>query len=87
MEQALIRKSKPGTLAAYRPLASERGSSLQTKLRRVIEAKAPIAPKDTAALLALSDRLCAGTLQAVDSTPSIRRGRDSNAGRLEDRQA
>ena len=85
MEQALIRKLKPGTLAAYRALASARGSSLEAELRRVIESNVPIAAKDSAALLALSDRLRAGTLEVADSTPSIRRDRDTNAGRLRGR--
>ncbi len=86
MEQALIRKLKPGTLSAYRAAASEKGSSVEAELRALIERHAPLPRKDSAALLRLSDDALALTLPDgpgpnSDSTLLIRRDRDTNHGK------
>ncbi|UZK69840.1 hypothetical protein OKW76_01900 [Sphingomonas sp. S1-29] len=84
MEQALVRKLKPGTLAAYRALAVERQTSLEAELRTVIETHAPKRAKDVEALTALSRGLRLRTHGVPsDSTPFLRQARDTNAGRLD----
>jgi plasmid stability protein len=84
MEQALIRRLKPGTLAAYRAHAAGKGTSLEAELRAVIEQHAPVPAKDGDALLALSRRLRARTIQSADSASYIRHARDTNADRLDE---
>ena len=84
MAQALIRKIKDETLADYRSAAAAKGRSLEAELRDLIERNRPLAKKDSAALLALSDRLRADTPASaahVDSTEYIRWARDTDAGR------
>ncbi len=82
MEQVLIRRLKDGTLADYRRAAEAHGRSLEAELRDVIERNRPAVKKDTARLLALSDRLRAMTLKpGGDSTAYIRWLRDTNMGR------
>jgi len=83
MAQALIRKIKDETLEAYRLSARTKGVSLEAELRDVVERNAPIYRKDSAALLALSERLQAMTLKpGGDSTKYIRWTRDTNCGRF-----
>ena len=89
MEQALIRRLKPGTLEAYRAVARAKGSSLEAELRKVIEANKPPPKKDCAALLRLSDEALAmtppdGPSEASDSTLWIRWDRDTNHGKWVD---
>lgn len=89
MDQALVRRLKPGTLDAYREFARERGSSLEAELREVIEANRPMRRKDCAALLRLSDEALAmtppdGPTIASDSTLLIRWDRDTNHGKWVD---
>jgi plasmid stability protein len=84
MAQALIRKIKDETLEAFRAAARDKGTSLEAELRDVIERNRPPGKKDSAALLALSKRLQAGTpasAAVVDSTEYIRWLRDTDAGR------
>ncbi len=84
MAQALIRKLKDETLADYRSAAAARGRSLEAELRDLIESNRPLRKKDSAALLALSERLRANTpagAARVDSTEYIRWARDTDAGR------
>lgn len=84
MAQALIRKIKDETLEAFRVAAREKGRSLEAELREVIERNRPSDHKDSAALLALSERLRANTpasASRVDSTEYIRWARDTDAGR------
>lgn len=87
MAQALIRKIKDETLAAYRSAANAKGRSLESELRDLIERNRPKPAKDRMALAALSERLRAQVpLEASeeDSTRYIRWMRDTNAGRLPD---
>lgn len=89
MEQALIRKLKPGTLAAYRAVAKAKGLSLEAELRAVIEANQPLPPKNCSALLRISDEALAmtppdGPLNVSDSTLLIRWDRDTNHGKWVD---
>jgi antitoxin FitA len=84
MAQALIRKIKDETLADYRSAAAAKGRSLEAELRELIEKNRPVLKKDSAALMALSERLRAGTpasAAGVDSTDYIRWARDTDAGR------
>jgi plasmid stability protein len=84
MAQALIRKIKDETLADYRSAAAAKGRSLEAELRDLIERNRPAREKDSAALMALSERLRAGTpasAASVDSTEYIRWARDTDAGR------
>jgi plasmid stability protein len=84
MAQALIRKIKDETLEAFRAAAREKGRSLEAELRDLIERNRPAGQKDSAALLALSDRLRADTpasAAGVDSTEYLRWARDTDAGR------
>lgn len=85
MAQALIRRIRDETLEAYRTAARARGSSLEAELRDTLEANRPAQVKDKAALLTLSDALLALTPEMTsDSTPFIRRMRDTNGGRWHD---
>jgi plasmid stability protein len=85
MEQALVRKLKPGTLAAYRSAARAKGLSLEAELRAVLEANQPMLAKDCEALLRISDEALAMTLpdgpDGSDSTLLIRWDRDTNHGK------
>lgn len=84
MAQALIRKIKDETLADYRAAAAAKGRSLEAELRELIESNRPTREKDSAALLALSERLRANTPEsaaAIDSTDYIRWARDTDDGR------
>lgn len=84
MEQALIRRLKPGTLGAYRELAKAHGRSLEAELRAVIEAGVPQPVKDPARLLAMSAAARARTIRVAepsDSTDLIREDRDTNHGK------
>ena len=85
MAQALIRRLHDETLEAYRAAARAKGNSLEAELRETLEANCPARGKDKAALLALSDALLALTPSMTsDSTPFIRRMRDTNGGRWQD---
>lgn len=89
MEQALVRKLKPGTLDAYRAVAGRKGRSLEAELREVIEAHAPSPKKDCAALLRMSDEALSmipphGPVNSSDSTLLIRWDRDTNHGKWVD---
>lgn len=84
MAQALIRKIDDDTLADYRAMAAEKGTSLEAELRDLIERNRPLRKKDPQALLELSRRLCAMTPPEAakeDSTAYIRWMRDTDAGR------
>ena len=84
MAQALIRKIKDETLADYRSAAAAKGRSLEAELRELIEKNRPGLQKDSAALMALSERLRADTpasAASVDSTDYIRWARETDAGR------
>lgn len=86
MEQAVIRRLKPGTLDIYRTRARDRGTSVEAELRRLIEADAAPYVKDCEALIRLSDEALAmtppdGPTDASDSTLLIRWDRDTNLGR------
>ena len=89
VEQALIRRLKPGTLAAYRAAAAERGTSLEAELRAVIEAHPPARKKDCDQLIRLSDEALAmtppdGPVEASDSTLLVRWDRDTQHGKWVD---
>ncbi len=85
MEQAIVRKLKPGTLDSYRAFASEQGTSVEAELRALIERNAPLRRKDCAALLRISDEALAMTPpdgpDGSDSTLLIRWDRDTNHGK------
>ena len=84
MAQALVRKIKDETLDDYRAAAAAKGRSLEAELRALIENNRPLRKKDSAALVALSERLRANTpasAASVDSTDYIRWARDTDAGR------
>ncbi|MFA6122986.1 MAG: hypothetical protein WCS75_07920 [Sphingomonas sp.] len=86
MEQAIVRRLRPGTLDLYRAAARRAGRSLEAELRALIEANAPLPVKDSAALLALSDEALAmtppdGPVSSSDSTVLIRWDRDTGGGR------
>ena len=86
MEQAIIRRLKPGTLDAYKAVAKEHGRSLEAELRALIENHTPKRKKDSAALLRLSDEALAmtppdGPPVGSDSTLLIRWDRDTGYGR------
>ncbi|WP_141395865.1 hypothetical protein [Sphingomonas spermidinifaciens] len=82
MEQALIRKLKPGMLAAYRALASGCVSSRKTELRCVIEATAPFAKKNPCdADGAFRSRVAGGC--ELPTALTIHHDRVSKAGRLD----
>ena len=86
MEQAIVRRLRPGTLDAYRVAAKRAGRSLEAELRALIEASAPMPEKDSAALLKLSDEALAmtppdGPVDVSDSTLLIRWDRDTNHGK------
>ena len=82
MEQAIIRKLKDGTLAPYRELAKAKGRSLEAELRDLIERNKPSIRQSPEALRELSERACRLTLggMSADSTPFIRRMRDTDSG-------
>lgn len=85
VEQATIRRLRPGTLDAYRELAKAHGRSLEAELRAVLEAGAAKPVKYPARLLALSDRALARTKKVAepsDSTEFIREARDHGYGGL-----
>lgn len=89
MEQAVIRRLKPGTLDVYRARARERGTSVEAELRKLIEGDAAPYAKDCEALLRLSDEALAmtppdGPSGANDSTLLIRWDRDTNLGKWVD---
>jgi len=86
MEQALVRRLKPGTLDAYRSIAREKGKSLEAELRDVLEAHAPKRRKDPEELIRLSDEGLAmaapeGPPVGSDSTLLIRWDRDTGHGK------
>jgi hypothetical protein len=86
MGQALIRRVRDETLADYRAVARERGSSLEADLRELIEANRPLRKKSAADLYRMSDEALAmtpphGPPSASDSTRMIRWDRDTNHGR------
>jgi len=85
MEQALIRKLKPGTLAPYRELAKSKGRSLEAELRDLIERNRPAIRKSREELLALSEQLTKGQPMGSDSTAYIRWLRDTDGGRHPER--
>jgi plasmid stability protein len=83
MEQVIIRRLRDGTLDDYRRLAADKGRSLEAELRELIERNRPLRKKDSAYLLALSERLQAMTPDGArlrDSTDLIRWDRDTNHG-------
>lgn len=85
MAQALIRKIKDETLAAYRSAAADKGRSLEAELRELIENNRPMRKKDSKALAELSRRLREGTppsAACVDSTAFLRWSRDTNNGKF-----
>jgi len=89
MDQALVRKLKPGTLDAYRLAARAKGTSLEAELRELIEANKHAPAKDCAALLRLSDEALAmtppdGPPIGSDSTLLIRWDRDTDHGKWVD---
>jgi plasmid stability protein len=89
VEQAIIRRLKPGTLDVFRARARERGTSVEAELRKLIEAEAAPYVKDCEALLRLSDEALAmsppdGPVDASDSTLLIRWDRDTNHGKWVD---
>ncbi|HEX8258108.1 MAG TPA: hypothetical protein VF589_10785 [Allosphingosinicella sp.] len=86
MEQVVIRRLKPGTLAPYRKAAKAKGRSLEAELREVIETHCPKRTKNSADLLRISDDALAltppdGLGEASDSTLLIRWDRDTGGGR------
>lgn len=89
MEQAIVRRLRPGTLDLYRAAARRAGRSLEAELRALIEGNAPLPEKDSARLLALSDAALAmtppdGPGGTSDSTLLIRWDRDTDGGRSVD---
>jgi len=86
MAQALIRKLNDETLADYRAAAKAHGRSLEAELRDLIERNRPARKKSAAELLAMSEQACSLTVGGMssDSTPFIRRVRDTDGGRIED---
>ena len=89
MEQAIIRRLKPGTLAPYREAARAKGRSLEAELRELIETHRPKRAKNCAELLRMSDEALAltppdGPSGHSDSTLLIRWDRDTNGGRWTD---
>lgn len=85
MAQTLIRKLNDETLADYRAAAKARGRSLEAELRDLIERNRPAHKKSAAELLALSEQACSLTVGGMssDSTPFIRRMRDTDGGWIE----
>jgi plasmid stability protein len=77
MEQALIRKLKPGTLGAYRAVAKAHGRSLEAELRDVIERNCPKIRMTPAERRAHSDALVAGMKMGTDSSALIREAREA----------
>jgi antitoxin FitA len=75
MEQALIRKLKPGTLAAYREVAKAHGRSLEAELRDVIERNRPKVRMTPEERRAHSDALVAGMKMGTDSLSIIHEAR------------
>lgn len=89
MEQAIVRRLRPGTLDAYRDAARRAGRSLEAELRALIEAHTPLPQKNIAELLKLSDEALAmsppdGPKGSSDSTLLIRWDRDTDHGRWVD---
>lgn len=89
MEQAIVRRLRPGTLDAYRDSARRAGRSLEAELRALIEANTPLPQKNVAELLRLSDEALAmsppdGPISVSDSTLLIRWDRDTNHGKWVD---
>jgi plasmid stability protein len=81
MAQALIRRLDDETLADYRRLAKERGTSLEAELRDLIERNRPrrrLAPQEREEL---SLQLKAGQKRGSDSTAIIREAREQLAAR------
>lgn len=85
MAQALIRKLNDDTLADYRAVAKAHGRSLEAELRDLIERNRPARKKSAAELLAMSEQACSLTIggRSSDSTPYIRRVRDTDGARTE----
>jgi plasmid stability protein len=75
MEQALIRKLKPGTLGAYRAVAKAHGRSLEAELRDVIERNCPKIRMTPAERKSHSDALVAGMKMGSDSATIIHEAR------------
>lgn len=85
MAQALVRNLNDETLADYRAVAREKGSSLEAELRELIERNRPLRTKNVEELGRLSRELRSMRLpdgpDATDSTLLIRWDRDTDHGR------
>lgn len=85
MEQAIVRRLKPGTLEDYKAAAKVNGRSLEAELRAVIEAHRPRRRLSAEELLRMSDNALAmtppnGPGATSDSTLMIRWDRDTGLG-------
>ena len=89
MEQAIVRRLKPGTLDDYRAKAQAKGTSLEAELREVIERNRPLRHKDSRKLRELAEYhqsiFTDGVgAQLTDSTAFIRWDRDTQHGKWVD---
>lgn len=89
MEEPFLNRLAPATLAAYRERARLSGRTLEEELQAVLEAAAPMRPKDSALLLRISDEALAmtppdGPAVGSDSTFLIRWDRDTQHGKWVD---
>lgn len=87
MEQAIVRRLKPGTLDDYRAAAQCKGTSLEAELREVIERNRPVRRKDPHKLRELAEyhqSMTPDGSRLTDSTDFIRWDRDTQHGKWVD---
>jgi hypothetical protein len=81
MPDALLRNVDADLLADYRAAARANRRSLNAELHEGLQRGRPRRRLSKEELLELSRKLIAGTPMTSDSTPDIRRARDTDAGR------